>query len=186
MPEEKIKIKDLAGELDVQSKDMLRALRELGLPAKSTAGSVSVEDAARLRGHFAGQKQGGVERTEVQPNVIVRRRRKDAEAAPAPEAKAPEAEAAPSARPEAESAPAVAESSAKAEGPAAEADAAESVAARPVESKDADAPAPTDAEASAPKPQKTARVVAAARVISRPGDEAARAAEPVAAAAPVV
>ena len=186
MPEEKIKIKDLAGELDVQSKDMLRALRELGLPAKSTAGSVSVEDAARLRGHFAGQKQGGVERTEVQPNVIVRRRRKDAEAAPAPEAKAPEAEAAPSARPEAESAPAVAESSAKAEGPAAEADAAESVAARPVESKDADAPAPTDAEASAPKPQKTARVVAAARVISRPGDEAARAAEPVAAAEPVV
>ena len=110
MPEEKIKIKDLAGELDVQSKDMLRALRELGLPAKSTAGSVSVEDAARLRGHFAGQKQGGVERTEVHPNVIVRRRRKDAEAAPAPEAKAPEAEAAPSARPEAESAPAVAES----------------------------------------------------------------------------
>ena len=33
MPEEKIKIKDLAGELDVQSKDMLCALRELGLPA---------------------------------------------------------------------------------------------------------------------------------------------------------
>ena len=66
MPEEKIKIKDLAGELDVQSKDMLRALRDLGLPAKTTAGSVSVEDAARLRDHFAGRKQGGVERTEVQ------------------------------------------------------------------------------------------------------------------------
>ena len=59
MPEEKIKIKDLAGELDVQSKDMLRALRDLGLPAKTTAGSVSVEDAARLRDHFAGRKQGG-------------------------------------------------------------------------------------------------------------------------------
>ena len=46
MPEEKIKIKDLAGELDVQSKDMLRALRDLGLPAKTTAGSVSVEGAS--------------------------------------------------------------------------------------------------------------------------------------------
>lgn len=85
MPEEKIKIKDLAGELDVQSKDMLRALRDLGLPAKTTAGSVSVEDAARLRDHFAGRKQGGVERTEVQPNVIVRRRRKDAAPAEAAE-----------------------------------------------------------------------------------------------------
>ena len=53
MPEEKIKIKDLAGELDVQSKDMLRALRDLGLPAKTTAGSVSVEDAARLRENAA-------------------------------------------------------------------------------------------------------------------------------------
>lgn len=84
MPEEKVKIKDLLGELEVQAKDMLRALRELGLSAKSTAGSVSVEDAARLRGHFAGQKQDGVERTEVQPNVIVRRRRKDA--APAAQA----------------------------------------------------------------------------------------------------
>ena len=99
MPEEKIKIKDLVGELGVQSKDMLRALHELGLPARTTAGSVSVEDAARLRGHFAGQKQGGMERTEVKPNVIVRRRRKDADAAPAPETKAPEAEAAPAARP---------------------------------------------------------------------------------------
>ncbi len=158
MSEEKIKIKDLAGELDVQSKDMLRALRELGMPAKSTAGSVSMEDAARLRGHFTGQKQGGVERMEVQPNVIVRRRRKDAEAAPAT-------------CPETASAPAAAESAAKAERPRDEAG--------------------TDADAPAPKPQKTARVVAAARVISRPGDETtrpvapAKSSDPVAPAAPV-
>ncbi|MGE9984658.1 translation initiation factor IF-2 [Desulfovibrio sp. SGI.169] len=177
MPEEKIKIKDLAGELDVQSKDMLRALRELGLPAKSTAGSVSVEDATRLRGYFAGQKQGDVERTEVQPNVIVRRRRKEAGAAPAPEAKAPGAEAAPPARPEAESAPEAAASGGKAE-------AADGLPVASAANDDA-APATAGADAPAPKARKTARVVAAARVISRPGDEVARPAATDRAAGPV-
>ena len=149
MPEEKIKIKDLAGELDVQSKDMLRALRDLGLPAKTTAGSVSVEDAARLRDHFAGRKQGGVERTEVQPNVIVRRRRKDAapaeaaeparRAAAAPGEKASEAEVAPAAKAEAESAPVAAVSTATAEKAAAEA---------PVADARADAPEGATAQAA--------------------------------------
>ena len=183
MPEEKIKIKDLAGELDVQSKDMLRALRDLGLPAKTTAGSVTAEDAARLRDHFAGQKQGGVERTEVQPNVIVRRRRKDvapAEAA-APEEKASEAEAAPAAKAETESAPVAAVSTATADKAEAEAPVT-AVRADAPEAATAQAPeaaAPEVAETPAPKAQKTARVVAAARVISRPGDEPARTAAPV-------
>lgn len=160
MPEEKIKIKDLAGELAVQTKDILRACRELGLPAKSTAGSVSVEETARLRDYFAGQKQGDVERTEVQPNVIVRRRRKEA-AEPAPAAGAAGAE-------EVKSPPA-----------------------SPAGPEAADAPAPEGGEAPAPKARKTARVVAAARVISRPGDEDAQpaasagTAEPAAQAAPV-
>ena len=195
MPEEKIKIKDLAGELDVQSKDMLRALRDLGLPAKTTAGSVSVEDAARLRDHFAGRKQGGVERTEVQPNVIVRRRRKDAApaeparpavapSAAAPEENAAEAEAAPAAKAETESAPVAAVSTATAEKAAAEAPVAAARADAPEGATDqaAEAAAPEVAETptAAPKAQKTARVVAAARVISRPGDEPARPAAPVA------
>ena len=196
MPEEKIKIKDLAGELDVQSKDMLRALRDLGLPAKTTAGSVSVEDAARLRDHFAGRKQGGVERTEVQPNVIVRRRRKDAapaeaaeparRAAAAPGEKASEAEVAPAAKAEAESAPVAAVSTATAEKAAAEAPVADARADAP-EGATAQAAAPEVAEtpAAAPKAQKTARVVAAARVISRPGDEPARPVAPEAPVAPV-
>ncbi len=77
MVEGKIKVKDLLTELDVPSKDMLRALRELGLPAKSTAGFLSLEDASRLRGHFESRKEDSVERTTVQPNVIVRRRRKE-------------------------------------------------------------------------------------------------------------
>ena len=186
MPEEKIKIKDLAGELDVQSKDMLRALRDLGLPAKTTAGSVSVEDAARLRDHFAGRKQGGVERTEVQPNVIVRRRRKDAapaeaaeparRAAAAPGEKASEAEVAPAAKAEAESAPVAAVSTATAEKAAAEA---------PVADARADAPEYARIVRSEILSIKENDYVAAARVISRPGDEPARPVAPEAPVAPV-
>ena len=170
MPEEKIKIKDLAGELDVQSKDMLRALRDLGLPAKTTAGSVSVEDAARLRDHFAGRKQGGVERTEVQPNVIVHRRRKDAApaeparpavapSAAAPREKASEAEVAPAAKAETESSPVAAVSTATAEKAAAEAPVADARADAPEAATDqaAEAAAPEVAETptAAPKAQKT-------------------------------
>ncbi|GFH63395.1 MAG: translation initiation factor IF-2 [Candidatus Desulfovibrio kirbyi] len=75
MSEEKVKIKDLVKDLVVQPKDMLRALRELGLQVKTTVGSVSLEDAARVREYFAVQSRQNVECTEVQDNVIVRRRR---------------------------------------------------------------------------------------------------------------
>ncbi|WP_300916670.1 translation initiation factor IF-2 N-terminal domain-containing protein, partial [uncultured Desulfovibrio sp.] len=101
MAEMKIKVKDLASELDVPSKDMLRALRELGVSAKSMAGSLEPDEAGRLRAHFAARKESAVECTTVQPNVIVRRRRK--ESSPAPETPAPAEAAAPA--PEAEREP---------------------------------------------------------------------------------
>ena len=179
MPEEKVKIRDLAGELEVQPKDMLRALRELGLPAKSTAGSVSVEDAARLRGHFAGLKQGGVERTEVQPNVIVRRRRKDAapaaegegeanaaqHAAETPQATAAAQEAAP---PTSQDTPRTV--NVEADAPAVEAPAAENRDASPA----AKAKGEPQAAEAAPRASRPTRVVTAARVISRPNEETPR------------
>ena len=78
MTEIKIKVKDLIKELGVPAKEMLRALRDLGLPSQSTAGSVEFTDADRLRDYFVSRKAEEVETTVVQPNVIVRRRRKDA------------------------------------------------------------------------------------------------------------
>lgn len=77
MTEAKIRVKDLMAELAVPAKDMLRALRELGLPSRTTAGSVEVSDALRLREHFTSRSTEAVETTAVQPNVIVRRRKKD-------------------------------------------------------------------------------------------------------------
>ncbi|MEG6594012.1 translation initiation factor IF-2 N-terminal domain-containing protein, partial [Desulfovibrio sp. 1188_IL3213] len=98
MSEEKIKVSELAKEFPaVPNKDMLRALRELGASAKSMAGSLTTEEAARVREHFAEQKQADAERSGSHPNVIVRRRRKDADKADAPEM----TEAAPAAREEA-------------------------------------------------------------------------------------
>ncbi|MDR1660498.1 MAG: translation initiation factor IF-2 [Desulfovibrio sp.] len=75
MPEEKCKIKDIAVELEVQPKEMLRALREIGLPAKSTAGSISREDVTRVRDYFSAHKHQNIERTEIRNDIIVRRHR---------------------------------------------------------------------------------------------------------------
>ena len=77
MSDDKIKIKDLCGDISQDSKDVLRAARELGLPVKSATGSVTSEEATRLRDYFAEQKQVDAERTGSHPSVIVRRRRKD-------------------------------------------------------------------------------------------------------------
>ncbi len=154
MAEMKIKVKDLAGELDVPSKDMLRALRELGVSAKSMAGSLEPEEAGRLRAHFAARKESAVECTTVQPNVIVRRRRK--ESSPAPEAPAPTEAAAPAPEParepEAQPAPS-----------------GEAVAAAPTATS-ATSAAPAEAPAAAP--EAAPRRPAGARVISRPGQAA--------------
>lgn len=183
MSDDKIKIKDLCGDISQDSKDVLRAARELGMPVKSATGSVTSEEATRLRDYFAEQKQVDAERTGSHPSVIVRRRRKDspleaesaAQEAPvaAPvELDAPK-EKAPVAEPVAEAAPA-----AKVE---------ESVAPKAPKAEPTAAPA-AEAKARIVKP---AKVISPARVISRPSDrteaevvEAPAAAAP--AAAPVV
>ena len=185
MSDDKIKIKDLCGDISQDSKDVLRAARELGLPVKSATGSVTSEEATRLRDYFAEQKQVDAERTGSHPSVIVRRRRKDSpqeaesavqEAPVAPvttpvELDAPK-EKPPVAEPVAEAAPA--------------APVAETVAPKAPKAEPAAAPA-AETKASIVKP---AKVVSPARVISRPSDqqeaavEAAAVSTPAAAPAP--
>lgn len=70
----KIKVKELATELGVSTKDILQKLRELGVQAKSTVADIDSEQADTIRNELAG-KSGKVERREVQPGVIVRRRK---------------------------------------------------------------------------------------------------------------
>ena len=92
----KLRVRDLADELDVTNKDIMQRLRDLGVQAKSHMTVVEPEDAERLREAMASEAkdQGNVVQREVQPGVIVRRRRRPARKAKAEEAPAEEPEAA--------------------------------------------------------------------------------------------
>ncbi|WP_319761697.1 translation initiation factor IF-2 [Maridesulfovibrio sp.] len=70
----KIKVKELATELGVSAKDILQKLREHGVQAKSTVAAVDADQADAIRKELSG-KSGNVEQREVQPGVIVRRRK---------------------------------------------------------------------------------------------------------------
>ena len=174
MSEEKIKVSEFAKEFAkefpaVPQKDMLRVMRELGTSAKTIAGSLSTEEAARVREHFAEQKQADAERSGSHPNVIVRRRRKDADKADAPEAAETASAVTEVSAPEAVEKPVEVESPAVVE--AAPAPKVEAPAASPRKAPEKAEPVAAKAEtADAPKATK-ARVVSAARVISRPGEE---------------
>ncbi|WP_300684674.1 translation initiation factor IF-2 N-terminal domain-containing protein, partial [uncultured Bilophila sp.] len=77
MTDDKTKVRDLATELGVPTKNLLQALRELDIPAKSTSTGIAAEDVERVKNHLkeTASSGQGENRREVQPGVIVRRRR---------------------------------------------------------------------------------------------------------------
>ncbi|MEF2145062.1 MAG: translation initiation factor IF-2 [Desulfovibrionaceae bacterium] len=158
---ETYKVKDLAAELGVSYKDILQKLRDIGVQAKSHMSAVEEEEAEQVRTFFGTKASPKTEvvRREVQPGVIVRRRRKSRKGAEAPEQVEDISEEAPEEIPEAESAaPATPPGREQEviEQPAPEAD-------KPVTEK----PAPRK---KSPR-RKTEEPVA--RIISRPEDEPA-------------
>ena len=96
MSDKKIKVKELKTELDVPTKDILSALRELGVSAKSGETSIPTEMIEQVRDHIKnGPAKKEVMRKETSSGVIVRRRKKTAKAAdakPAETTQAAEAE----------------------------------------------------------------------------------------------
>ncbi|WP_031386179.1 translation initiation factor IF-2 [Desulfonatronum thiodismutans] len=87
----KIRIMELSSELGVSNKELLQVLRELDIPVKSHVSSISEEEAAQVRERMQRKDAPvDVQQREVQPGVILRRRRKVAkpdvqEASDAPE-----------------------------------------------------------------------------------------------------
>ena len=74
MSDDKIRVKDLATELKLTTKEVIAAAKDMGIvAAKVAASNLSEAEAARLRGHF--QPAAGPEKQQV----IVRRRRKTAD-----------------------------------------------------------------------------------------------------------
>ncbi|EFL50293.1 translation initiation factor IF-2 [Solidesulfovibrio fructosivorans JJ]] len=97
----KIRLKDITKELGIGNKELLQILRELGIQVKSQMGTLTDEEAGQVR---ARVRQGQAARTqiidtEVQPGVIVRRRKAAPTPPPAPPAteKAPESATPPAA-----------------------------------------------------------------------------------------
>lgn len=160
--EAKIKVNDLAAELDMPRKEVLRALREMGVRVPGTNGSVDAADVQRLRDHLESRKAESVQITEVQPNVIVRRRRKD-------QADAPESQPRRGAGPEGQE---VASELGHAPAP-------ESYAADDPASADSPADAPEsrqEAEKTRSSGQRVSRKAlrnVGARIISKPGEQSA-------------
>jgi len=73
----KIRIMELSAELEVSNKDLLQVLRELEIPVKSHVSSVTEEEAARVRERLQKKEIApAVVQREVQPGVILRRRKK--------------------------------------------------------------------------------------------------------------
>ena len=80
MTEEKVRVKDITAELGVSNKDMLAALRELSIPAKSHMATLTADDIERVKDHFASASgEHDKVRRETQSGVIVRRRRREPE-----------------------------------------------------------------------------------------------------------
>ena len=148
MPETKLKIKDLAAELDVQPKEVLTVARELGISARQSTALLTPEDVSRVREYFAASRQNEVTRRESESGVIVRRRRRVAD------------EPAPAAPAAAEQEEKVAEQAAEAEAPAAECPAEPvAAAAEPAPAVTEEAPAAPAAEAPAGRIERHAQQV---------------------------
>ena len=182
MSEENVKVKDLVAELGVQPRELLQMLRDLGIPAKNQQSLISAEEALRVREHHSAAASASASKVQSKGDVIVRRRRNRDESGDASAqggnrtARAREQEA-PASEPESglsEAAPVVSVTvEPETEAAAHTADV----------SGDHENAVKASAKASAPRQKQKPKVkpkpvVSTARVISRPEDVAAKAAEP--------
>ncbi len=72
----KVRVKDISKELGISNKEMMQALRELGIQAKSHMGTLSEDEANQVRSKISQSvAQTEVIDTQVKPDVIVRRRK---------------------------------------------------------------------------------------------------------------
>lgn len=70
----KIRVMDLASEIGVSKKEIQQAISDLNVETRNNGSNVEVDDAEKIRAALAGASREVV-RTEVQPGVIVRRRK---------------------------------------------------------------------------------------------------------------
>ena len=75
----RLRVRDLATELDISSKDLMTILRELRIPAKSHMSSLTDEEADQVRSHHRNRSaEPQVVETRATSGVIVRKRHRAA------------------------------------------------------------------------------------------------------------
>jgi translation initiation factor IF-2 len=100
----KMRVYELAKELEMENKVLVDAIREMSIEVKSHSSSLSDEEVALIKGHLSGTKSLVVEEQRIKSTVI-RRRRKVVEVVPEPEVEIPEIALPPQPEPEAPPAP---------------------------------------------------------------------------------
>ena len=71
----KVRIFELARDLNMQSKQLMEKLDEMGIPAKSHMSSISDEAVVAVKANLTGKKVDVVEETRVKSTVIRRRKK---------------------------------------------------------------------------------------------------------------
>ncbi len=84
----KMRVYELAKELEMENKILVDAIREMNIEVKSHSSSLSDEEVTLIKGHLSGTKSLVVEEQRIKSTVI-RRRRKIVEVAPEPAAEIP-------------------------------------------------------------------------------------------------
>ncbi len=84
----KIRVYELAKELQMENKALVDLVREMGIEVKSHSSSLTEEEVSLIKGHIQGTKSLVVEEQRIQSGVI-RRRKKIVEVQPPPEAAQP-------------------------------------------------------------------------------------------------
>ena len=79
----KIRVHELAKELQMENKALVDAVREVGIEVKSHSSSLSDEEVSLIKGHLEGTKSLVVEEQRIKSTVI-RRRKKIVEVVPEP------------------------------------------------------------------------------------------------------
>jgi translation initiation factor IF-2 len=77
----KMRVYELAKELEMENKVLVDAIREMNIEVKSHSSSLSDEEVALIKGHLSGTKSLVVEEQRIK-STVSRRRRKIVDLAP--------------------------------------------------------------------------------------------------------
>jgi len=86
----KVRIHELAKELKMENKDLLKLLEKMGLPVKTVHSTLEDSDVERVKNQISLSHKEGVVEQRIKPTIIRRRVKREEEPPSVPEPTAPE------------------------------------------------------------------------------------------------